>query len=493
MYQGIDVQAEDKWQLALDASGDAMWDVNLETGDISFSDKWCDIFGYDKGAITTTQQWLDKLHPDDRVIAHKIAESHINGKSKTYAVEIRYKCKDGHYKWILSRGEIVARKEDGTPLRFIGTHKDIEKRKAEEAELKTSQEIFSNFFNHSGVGKAMLAPGGKWIAVNDVICKLTEYTKEELLQFHYHDITYPDDVYIDLPYIQKLREKKIPSYTIEKRYISKSRKIIYVSLTVTLIWEDENTPKYFICDIVDITANKELMEALSRQKSELENTSVNLMNKVNQLEELNHIIAHNLRGPIGNIKFLSEESGVFSTEEALSMINESANSLLDSLNLLMSITRIKLDKEVPSENCSVAQIVDDIVKQQQAIIYQEEITIEKNLQIQHIHYPKPYLDSILYNLISNAIKYRKPETRAVIKVSTRFADDKIQLSVKDNGLGIDLDKYADRVFKLNQVFHTGYDSKGVGLFITKTQVESLGGTIEVKSQLNEGCEFIITF
>jgi signal transduction histidine kinase len=72
-------------------------------------------------------------------------------------------------------------------------------------------------------------------------------------------------------------------------------------------------------------------------------------------------------------------------------------------------------------------------------------------------------------------------------------DGKVQLSSKDNGLGIDLELYGDRVFKLNQVFHEGHDSKGVGLFITKTQIESLGGTIEIKSKPNEGAEFTVTF
>jgi signal transduction histidine kinase len=73
-----------------------------------------------------------------------------------------------------------------------------------------------------------------------------------------------------------------------------------------------------------------------------------------------------------------------------------------------------------------------------------------------------------------------------------MVDNKTVLSVKDNGLGIDLEKYADRVFKLNEYFHQGYDSKGIGLYLVKTQVESMGGTIMVESTVNEGTEFIIT-
>ncbi len=110
-----------------------------------------------------------------------------------------------------------------------------------------------------------------------------------------------------------------------------------------------------------------------------------------------------------------------------------------------------------------------------------------------INYPKLYLESIIYNLVSNAIKYRSKTIQPVIEISTFILGERVQLSVKDNGLGIDLARYGDKLFKLNQIFHEGYDSKGVGLFITKAQIESLGGTISVQSMPNEGCNFTVTF
>ena len=91
------------------------------------------------------------------------------------------------------------------------------------------------------------------------------------------------------------------------------------------------------------------------------------------------------------------------------------------------------------------------------------------------------------------MKYSNSDvTPEIIVASRRLANGKTQLIVKDNGIGIDLVQFGDKVFKLNQTFHTGYDSKGIGLYITKTQVESLGGSIELKSKPNEGCEFIVT-
>ena len=235
---------------------------------------------------------------------------------------------------------------------------------------------------------------------------------------------------------------------------------------------------------------------------------MNLVNKIAQLEQLSHIIAHNLRGPAGNIKMLTEallskSTGdgtvaknmvieAFTEQEILVLIDESATALLESLATLIEITGIKLNKEIPYNDCDVNAIVDDIISQQQGIIYEKHASIILDLEIPQIRYPKVYLENILYNLISNALKYSSKHAAPEIFVSTRTKNNKIQVIVRDNGIGIDMQKYGDRVFKLNQVFHEGYDSKGIGLYITKTQVESLGGSIDVTSELDEGSEFTVT-
>ena len=101
------------------------------------------------------------------------------------------------------------------------------------------------------------------------------------------------------------------------------------------------------------------------------------------------------------------------------------------------------------------------------------------------------MESILYNFIANALKYCKRDVPLEIIISTYTQDGAIMLSVKDNGIGIDLNTYGMRIFNLYQVFHSGYESKGIGLYIIKTQIESLGGSVSVKSEVNEGSEFIV--
>jgi signal transduction histidine kinase len=108
-----------------------------------------------------------------------------------------------------------------------------------------------------------------------------------------------------------------------------------------------------------------------------------------------------------------------------------------------------------------------------------------------VEYPKLYLESILLNLLSNAIRYRAPNRIAQIHFRTEIKNNEIILIATDNGLGIDLKKYGHKIFGLNNTFHRHPDSKGVGLFMTKTQIEAVGGSINVESEVDKGSTFKI--
>lgn len=749
-------KAEDNWKLALDASADGMWDMNMITRKVIFSDKWHKHFDQYLGVINDTASWADAIHPQDLVLSQERIEQYLSGKLSHYSCELRYKCKDDNYRWIQSMGVVVSRDTEGRPLRAIGTHRDIHqqklneqqhfstaqllstlienlqdgilvidgsdnilfanqsfcniyeisgspaelkgtpitqsiadrslkmkdpagfsKRTAEihnarqlvlndeielingktysrdfipitlaneekgeiwklrditeqknaqkrfeeqrlfyerilnsipediavhdpqhrflflnpaaikddvlrkwmigknhedyftyrnkpldlatdrnkrfeivlkekkpyewvekvvnkegktshhlrclfpllndkgeidlvivfganitdrilaEQELKKSRDTFANAFNHSGSGMALLTPHGKWLEVNQALCDITGYSKEELLNLTFQDITYPGDLAQDQAMVNRLLNNEINYAVLEKRYISKSKKIVWALLSVSLVWNDDGTPGFYIAQIVDITARKTLEAELSRKNTELEAARISLVNKINQMDDLSHIIAHNLRGPIGNIQMLSDtKDSSFESldrETILDLVHESSISLMDSLNTLMEMTSIKLNKDLKNDDCNFTDIIAGITNQLHGVIYESGVKLQVNLQVEHIYYPKVYLESILYNLISNAIKYSAPGREPQIIIATYFDNGRAVLSVKDNGLGIDMARYENKVFQLNQVFHAGHDSKGVGLFITKTQIESLGGTIIVKSQPDKGSEFIVTF
>lgn len=394
----------------------------------------------------------------------------------------------------------------------VGNHKmsigyglNITDRVNARLDLKTSRDTFASAFNDSGIGMALLSKSGEWLDINNALCTMTGYSKDDLLKINIRDITHPDDLNIDQPFLRKVLKNEISTYSIEKRFISRQHKIVLTLLTISVVRNADNSPTFFIAQVMDITANKTMELELNKKNADLEVTKENLLNKIQQLEELSHIVAHNLRGPAGNIKMLVEsilsqdnntqnaDNQIFTQDEALLLIHDSSLLLVESLSTLMQVTQIKLNKEIPKQCCDISTVINDVCNQLQTIIFEKSATITKNLAVKEIEYPKAYLENIIYNLVSNALKYTKQDVKPVVVITTRINENnKIEITVKDNGLGIDLKKYSDRVFKLNEVFHQGFDSKGVGLYITKTQIESLGGDIKVNSVPDQGSEFIVT-
>jgi len=110
-----------------------------------------------------------------------------------------------------------------------------------------------------------------------------------------------------------------------------------------------------------------------------------------------------------------------------------------------------------------------------------------------IEYHKTYLESIFLNLVTNAIKYRSPDRNPEIHIETEIVNDKIKLTIRDNGLGIDLVRHGHKLFGLNKTFHRHPDAKGVGLYLTKIQIETMGGSIYATSEVNKGTVFTIIF
>jgi PAS domain S-box-containing protein len=334
--EGIEI-VEDKWKLALDAAGDGVWDLNMQTGKIVFSSKWHDIFGYDTTDISKWDDWSSRIHPDDKGGYLKNMEDYLAGKTPCYSVEQRYLCKDGTYKWILSRGVVIARTNDGKPLRAVGTHHDIHEKKIAEEALKTSRETFASAFDHSGIGIALISPDGKWLDVNNVICEMTGFTKEELLKLTHLDVTYPDDKGIDSGLIEQMLDKDIYTYTIEKRYLSKQKKIVYGLLTVSLVWNGDNTPKFFITQVIDITKKKELENELRKKNTELEAVRVSLTNKIHKFDKV-----ADLKSMTEKIRELVEATqSKYKGDESLKLLGEYSNSLNDALANLLAGTNTK--------------------------------------------------------------------------------------------------------------------------------------------------------
>jgi len=225
--------------------------------------------------------------------------------------------------------------------------------------------------------------------------------------------------------------------------------------------------------------------------------ALDLENRISQFEDFNRIVAHNLRGPAGSIDMILNMMAEADSEEEksdyLAMLKQSSTKLIDTLNELMKVLEVRNNQNLPYDDCNFEELTANIEQMLKGQILSKNAVINTDFGVKSMKFPKIYLESIFYNMISNALKYSKADIPPVIDISSKAVDDKIVLTFTDNGLGIDMKRHANNIFKLNHTFHTGFDSKGIGLFMTKTQIETFGGKISVESEPNAGTTFTIVF
>ncbi|GAA4030758.1 hypothetical protein GCM10022386_13390 [Flavobacterium cheonhonense] len=247
--------------------------------------------------------------------------------------------------------------------------------------------------------------------------------------------------------------------------------------------------------------NAQLDEKVSLRTQHLEEANktigknvVALTHQKKQLEDFCNIISHNLRAPLVNISMLVEMVAENSTNEEniifLEKLDKAAKNLNDTFNELVESIQITQDTEIPYEEIELESFTNNIIDSLQGEINKTQAIIKMDFsQAPKLCYPINYMRSILQNLISNSLKYSSPERRPIIKINSQIKNDSVIISISDNGLGLDLNKHSENLFKIRKVFHNHPAAKGFGLFITKSQVTALGGKIWVESQPDVGSTF----
>lgn len=217
-----------------------------------------------------------------------------------------------------------------------------------------------------------------------------------------------------------------------------------------------------------------------------------------QLNDFANITSHNLRSPASNITAListiEENSSVEEYKMIFDMLKKVAQNLNDSLNQLMEVLHIKKNKIIDKELLPFQKIYTKILESLQGEILKSGAIIKADFsEIPQVEYSRIYLESIFHNLISNALKYRDKVRIPEISIKTEKKNGNILLHITDNGLGIDLEKNGHKIFGMHQIFHNHPEAKGIGLFMTKTQIESMKGKITVSSEVNVGTTFTVQF
>ncbi len=217
-----------------------------------------------------------------------------------------------------------------------------------------------------------------------------------------------------------------------------------------------------------------------------------------RLQNFAHIVSHNLRNYTGNLGMsidLYQQAELPSEqEEAMQLIQQISRSLSETIEDLQKIVAVQVSSQKQTEELDLAIFIEQNLQLLRGEILAKEATIVNHVDsptwVKHL---PAYLDSIVLNLLSNALKYSDPHRKPVITLFTSRKEGQLRLHIEDNGEGIDLERYGAHLFGLYQKFHGNKDANGVGLFITKNQIETLGGSISVVSEVGKGSIFTVTF
>lgn len=244
----------------------------------------------------------------------------------------------------------------------------------------------------------------------------------------------------------------------------------------------------------NLNLNRELVD----KNQQLLETNAELISHNNDLQQFSYTISHNLRGPLASITgllALVNEDELGQTNAPLlghfkSSVKALESTIYDLSHIIDTRNRItRLRQPIVWEN-----LIENIKTQLAIDIEDNEVEIVTSFEnAPEIFSVKPMVHSILYNLVSNAIKYRNPERSCRVQVRTTRGTDYIQLEVTDNGMGIDMKRFGDKLFSLYRRFHSHIEGKGLGLFLVKLQTEALGGKIEVASEIEKGTTFLVKF
>ncbi|HEU5148208.1 MAG TPA: ATP-binding protein [Chryseosolibacter sp.] len=243
--------------------------------------------------------------------------------------------------------------------------------------------------------------------------------------------------------------------------------------------------------------NDHLKIEVDNRTQELQKTNKELIEHNNQLEQFAFIAAHNLRAPLVRVLGLANLIQMGESEEdkraALEKMICAAHDLDQVVKDLNAILNIKRH----TGNFAEVDLNESLTRTKRILEKEIEDTgtriIHNFSEADRVYAIAPYVESILYNLISNAIKYRDPVRAPYIAIKTTHEQDFVCLAVMDNGLGIDLRKYKQNIFSLYKRFHLHVEGKGLGLYLVKTQIEALGGRVDVRSEPNEGTTFHVYF
>lgn len=477
--------------------------LNHNTEWLEVNDQLSNIVGYTREELLDLSVF-DFTHKDD--IANNIAllKDFISGDKQFLNNEQRFIHKDGSIVYVILSVSVV-KNDDGRPLYFIGQITDITPRKIAAQKLHEAlaklEGILDSSTHVSIIGTDL---EGTITTFNRGAENLLGYSREEMIGRES-----PAKIHLKKEIIERGEElsielnKKIENFDVfralanngnhdtrEWTYIRKDGVQFPVQLTVTPV-KDENKTIGYLGVAAEITEIKRVEKEI---KSLLAVTS----DQNERLKNFAHIVSHNLRSHSGNFAMLLnlflQDYPDANENEIMNMLKLASENLKETIAHLNEVVLINTNIDESLIPINIYKTTVQSIRNVAGIANEANVEIINNIDPKlNVLGLQAYLDSIVLNFLTNGIKYRSLERASFVKIDSKVEGEYVVISIEDNGLGIDLKKHKAKIFGMYKTFHKNKDSRGIGLFITKNQVESIGGKIELESEVDKGTIFKLYF
>jgi PAS domain S-box-containing protein len=435
--------------------------------------------------INSKSNLLDFKSKDD-LIKHLIA---ITQEKKQFIIDSTIKNAEGEYRDVNLRWNVI-RGYRKTFERIIVSTEDITERRAtEKIILDTKQRIESLINTIDGIVWECDIESFSFTFISKKVETILGYKPEVWLT---SNTFWTDHIYAeDKEWVQNYCKSKIDAnlnHDFECRMVAKNGTIVWLRNIVNIVFENDKAVSLRGI-MIDITKTKEAEKEL--------NNSFHLVTEQNKrLLNFSYIVSHNLRSHTSNIasimSLIESSESEEERDQMIQLLKSVSNSLNETMLHLNEVINIRTNIGLVSEPLNLKQYIDTVQNVLHEQITSKEVTISTTLPKDVIvNYNPAYLESILYNIISNSIRYSHPERKPMILIKWYMENDMKVLQISDNGVGIDLVRNADKIFGMYKTFSNNADSKGIGLFITKNQIDAMGGNITVESEPNIGTTFKI--
>lgn len=488
-------QAKERYDVVMKATSDTIWDLDIIKDRITYNKGIHKVFGYplENLFVENVQNWWRRnIHPEDLKQVMDSLNEVFENKQSNIQLEYRFRCDDGTYKYVLDRGFIMV-DTDHNPIRIIGAMQDITRQKEEENRLRLLESVITNATDAVLITdvKPLNEPGPVIVYINDAFTRMTGYTREEVIgrnpRFLQGKNTDRDD-------LDRLKTALLNWEGCEMELINyrKNGEEFWVNMSIAPVADNHGAFSHWIAIQRDITERK-------NREIEREQLIKELNNSNEDLRHFSYITSHNFKAPLSNlIGFLNIIDEIPIENDVLRQIIQgfrtSTNLLNDTINDLVQILVIRDMDSAELKEISFARTMNQVMTQIENLIVESGAEIDMRFKsAPAVTFNETYLESILLNLLTNAIKYRSYTRPLKIRITTRNQGEFVVLTFEDNGIGVDLERHREKIFGLYQKFHDRPNSKGMGLYLIKSQLESLGGSIEVESKVDLGTKFILKF